>query len=51
MSPLPSKFLIWWHKAITSPLEMIAIANFHQVYDATLYRLQKTDCTRMGVIR
>ena len=35
MSPLPSKFLIWWHKPITSPLEMTAIGNFHQVNDAT----------------
>ena len=36
MSPLPSKFLIWWHKPITSPLEMTAIGNFHQVHDATV---------------
>ncbi len=36
MSPLPSKFLIRWHKPITSPLEMTAIGNFHQVHDATV---------------
>ena len=36
MSPLSSKFLIWWHKPITSPLEMTAIGHFHQVNDATL---------------
>ena len=35
ISPLPSIFLIWWHKPITSPLEMTAIGNFHQVNDAT----------------
>src|SRR5271165_1883413 len=35
MSPLPSKFLIWWHKPITSPLEITAIGNSHQVNDAT----------------
>jgi hypothetical protein len=35
MSPLPSKFLIWWHEPITSPLEMTVIGNFHQVHDAT----------------
>jgi hypothetical protein len=27
--------LIWWHKPITSPLEITAIGNFHQVHDAT----------------
>jgi hypothetical protein len=47
MSPLPSKFLIWWHKAITSPLEMIAIANFHQVYDAT-FRKQSVAVNELG---
>jgi hypothetical protein len=35
MSPLPSKFLIWWHEPITSPPEITAIGNFHQVHDAT----------------
>jgi hypothetical protein len=35
MSPLPSKLLIWWHEPITSPPEITAIGNFHQVHDAT----------------
>src|SRR5260221_150372 len=35
MSPLPSKSLIWSHEPITSPPEMPAIGNFHQLPDAT----------------
>ena len=35
MSPLPSKSLIWSHEPITSPQEIAAIGNFHQLPDAT----------------
>ncbi len=35
MSPLPSKSLIWSHEPITSPPEIAAIGNFHQLPDAT----------------
>src|SRR5258707_12442030 len=38
MSPLPSKSLIWSHEPITSPPEMPAIGNFHQLPDATRRR-------------
>jgi hypothetical protein len=46
MSPLASKFLIWWHKPITSPLEMTAIGNFHQVNDATCAMRSLSNCRR-----
>ena len=36
MSPPPSKSLIWSHEPITSPPEMPAIGNFHQLPDATM---------------
>jgi hypothetical protein len=36
MSPPPSKSLIWSHEPITSPREIAAIDNFHQLPDATL---------------
>ena len=34
MSPPPSKSLIWSHEPITSPREIAAIDNFHQLPDA-----------------